>query len=149
MFMKDLDSYIQELKSSAKFTQLLSPWINFIVPVLLSCAVGFWCLPLVKSASNLELILFEIGIGSSVGIITNMILYGILCVWHQSCQHHRIYTILDSHSNIWMSLMYGFGNLLGFYFWSGAYIAIINGGSSGAIGGIICAIGSIVIKSVV
>jgi hypothetical protein len=141
------DSLMEELNSKARFAELLSPWINFIIPALLSFILNYGCLLFVKSASNLELILFTIGIGTSVGIIINLILHGIFCIWTESCRHYRTSNILDPNSNICMSIIYGMGNLLGFYFWSGAYLAIVNGGSSGAIGGIICASGSMLIRN--
>jgi ABC-type Co2+ transport system permease subunit len=141
--VKYIDSIIQKLESQAKFYGALSPCINFVFPLLFSSAVDWWCHQFLRSASNWDTILFDIGIGSSVGIVVSMILNGILSFW-DGFNSLKILDILNLPGNhTWMRLVYGIGSLPAFYFWAGAYIVIVKGGSSGVIGGTICAIVSI------
>jgi hypothetical protein len=141
--VRDIDSIIQKLESQAKFYGALSPWINFVFPLLFSSAVDWWCHQFLRSASNWDTILFDIGIGSSVGIVVSMILNGILSCWNDF-NSMKILDISGNHT--WMRLVYGIGSLPAFYLWAGAYIAVVKGGSSGIIGGTICAILSILTK---
>jgi hypothetical protein len=97
-------------------------FINFLI--LLSFASARWCFPLVKNSSDFDLILFNIGIGSSVGILSVTILYGLLAV-------------------VWGDIE----NLFASYFYSGTYFSITIGGFSGVLGGIICASVSIFLES--
>jgi hypothetical protein len=138
--VKDTDSFVQELELQSKFSSTLSPWINFVFPSLFSFAVDWWCCQLLRSVSNWDAILFDIGIGSSVGIVVNMTLNGILSFWN-GFNSMKILDILDpSVNHTWIRLVYGIGSLPAFYFWAGGYIAVVKGGSSGIVGGTICAL---------
>jgi hypothetical protein len=141
--VKDTELFVEKLELRAKLYSALSPWINFVFPLLFAAGTDWWFHQFLRSASNWDTILFDIGIGSSVGIVVSMILNGILSFW-DGFNSLKILDILDLPGNhTWMRLVYGIGSLPAFYFWAGAYIVIVKGGSSGVIGGTICAIVSI------
>lgn len=71
--------------------------------------------------TSLELIVFSSTIGFGIGTIAALIILSLMSIFQSG-------------------LIIGLLNLLGLWFWSGSYIAIVTGGTTGSIVGAGCAI---------